>query len=65
MVGTWAWKSVCPEDPGLDGKSGTVNVVASSNHGGIVLHPQYPHQFQREDGSSYTLIGLELALNLA
>ena len=51
VEGSWTWTSHCPEDPGLDGKSGSVNVVASSNHGGIVVHPQYLHQFAREDGS--------------
>jgi hypothetical protein len=60
VVGTWTWKSICPEDPGLHGKSGSVDVEASANHGGIIVHPQHPHQFQREDGSAYTLIGLEL-----
>jgi hypothetical protein len=51
VVGTWSWKTTCPEDPGLDGKSGSVQAVESSNQGGIVIHPDHPHSFIREDGS--------------
>jgi hypothetical protein len=59
VVGTWKWATHCPEDAGLDAKSGSVEVVESANQGGVVVHPKHPQQYIREDGSPYTLIGLE------
>jgi Ca2+-binding RTX toxin-like protein len=54
--GEWSW-TIDSNDNGLDGESGTFNVVASNNTGGIEAKPDSPYYFQYEDGTPFYFFG--------
>jgi pimeloyl-ACP methyl ester carboxylesterase len=54
--GTWRWE-VSSTDPGLQGRSGAFRCVASSRRGGVRVWSEYPHHFERQDGTPYWLFG--------
>jgi hypothetical protein len=54
--GQWSWKSAS-DQAGLDGKSGSFQVVASSLPGKLCRHPQDPQQFAYDDGRWFLHIG--------
>jgi len=55
-VGAWSW-TIESNDSGLSGRSGTFDVTASSNKGGIQIIPDNPHHMQYQDSSPYYLAG--------
>jgi hypothetical protein len=55
-VGQWKWRS-SSGNPGLDGKSGAFEVVASALKGKLRRHPGDPHQFAYENGDWFLHIG--------
>jgi len=54
--GAWSWK-VTSNDPGLDGRSGTFQVVPSDRKGSIRPMAGFPHHFQRDSGSPFWFMG--------
>ncbi len=55
-LGQWSWKSAS-DQAGLDGKSGSFQVVASPLPGKLRRHPQDPQQFAYDDGRWFLHIG--------
>jgi hypothetical protein len=55
-MGTWNWKCTS-NDAGLNGKRGAFVVGSSSNHGGIIQHPDYPHHMTYQDGTPFWWVG--------
>jgi hypothetical protein len=55
-VGPWSWRSAS-DQAGLDGKSGSFQVVASPLPGKLRRHPQDPRQFAFDDGRWFLHIG--------
>jgi hypothetical protein len=51
-VGTWSYVT-SSVDPGLDGRSGLFEVVASSNRGFVRVHPDNPFAFAYDDGTPF------------
>jgi hypothetical protein len=70
--GKWSVRTVS-SDPQLDGKTvGDIICVEQKNprvHGGLLVHPEHPHHFIREDGTRFFYSGFEcdwlFALDLA
>jgi hypothetical protein len=56
QLGTWKW-TVDSRDPGLMGKSGSFEVVASQRHGSIRPTQGFPQHFERQDGSPFWFLG--------
>ena len=56
VKGQWTW-TIDSNDNGLDGESGSLNVVASNNTGGIEAKPDAPYHFQYEDGTPFYFFG--------
>ncbi|MDY6938879.1 MAG: DUF4038 domain-containing protein [Cyanobacteriota bacterium] len=56
LKGTWNW-SINSSDSGLDGESGSFQVVASTNRGGIQADPDNPYHFEYEDGTPFYWFG--------
>jgi hypothetical protein len=50
VIGTWQWHTRS-SDSGLDGGSGTFEVVPSDRKGSLRSMNGYPHHFERQDGS--------------
>jgi len=50
VIGTWQWHTRS-NDSGLDGASGTFEVVPSDRKGSLRPMSGYPHHFERQDGS--------------
>ncbi len=55
-VGTWSW-TTRSEDAGLDGHSGSVEVVPSDLKGSIRPMAGHPYHFERQDGSRFWFLG--------
>ena len=55
-VGTWRWQTR-GNDPGLDGKSGSFQVVDSGLPGGIRPMAGYGRHFERQDGTPFWFVG--------
>jgi|GEM_PF-718067 len=55
-LGEWSW-TIDSTDAGLDGESGSLNVVASDNPGGIEAKPDTPYYFQYQDGTPFYFFG--------
>ena len=55
-VGTWRY-AVESGDPGLDGKAGAFECVASAARGGIGPMPGFPRHFARADGTPFLFWG--------
>jgi hypothetical protein len=56
VLGTWKWAVKSP-DTGLNGQSGSFEVVASTRRGSIRSMADFPHHFQRQDGSRFWFLG--------
>jgi hypothetical protein len=56
QVGAWKW-SVSSPDTGLNGKTGSFEVVASRRAGSIQPMAGFPRHFQRQDGSRFWFLG--------
>ena len=54
--GEWSW-TIDSNDNGLDGESGSFDVVASNNTGGIEAKPDAPYYFQYQDGTPFYFFG--------
>jgi hypothetical protein len=54
--GTWKW-SVKSRDRGLDGKSGSFEVVGSDRRGGVRPMKDFPQHFERHDGTPFWFLG--------
>ncbi|MGB3403152.1 MAG: DUF4038 domain-containing protein [Microcoleaceae cyanobacterium] len=54
--GEWSW-TIDSNDNGLNGESGTFDVVASNNTGGIEAKPDAPYYFQYENGTPFYFFG--------
>ena len=54
--GGWQWTS-SSDNPGLDGKSGTFEVVPSELKGKLRVHPNDPYQFAYDNGDWFLHIG--------
>jgi hypothetical protein len=55
-VGTWKWE-VRSADAGLNGKSGSFDVVASDRKGSIRPMTGFPLHFERQDGTPFWFLG--------
>ena len=55
-TGRWRWR-ITSKDPGLNGKSGEFECVASARKGSIRPMPNFPRHFQRQDGSPFWFFG--------
>jgi len=55
-IGVWKW-SVKSRDGGLNGKSGSFEVVASRRAGSIRPMKGFPQHFERQDGSPFWFLG--------
>ena len=55
-VGSWSW-SISSNDGGLDGQSGSLDVVASTNRGSIQADPDNPYHFEYQDGTPFYWFG--------
>ncbi len=56
LQGEWNW-TIDSADSGLDNQSGSFNVIASDNSGGIEARPDYPYHFQHQDGTPFYFFG--------
>jgi len=56
LLGAWSW-STRSIDPGLDGQSGTFEVVASQLKGSIRPMAGYPYHFERQNGERFWFLG--------
>lgn len=56
QLGTWNW-TVNSSDPGLNGKSGSFEVIASKRRGSIRPRQGFPQHFERQDGSPFWFLG--------
>jgi len=56
VIGTWQWHTRS-SDSGLDGASGTFEVVPSDRKGSLRSMSGYPHHFERQDGSRTWFLG--------
>ncbi|MGB3534832.1 MAG: DUF4038 domain-containing protein, partial [Microcoleaceae cyanobacterium] len=56
VKGQWSW-TIDSNDAGLDGESGSFEVVNSNNKGGIEAKPDSPYYFQYEDGTPFYFFG--------
>jgi hypothetical protein len=56
QVGTWKW-SVKSRDAGLNGKTGSFEVVASRRPGSIRPMKGFPQHFERQDGKPFWFLG--------
>ncbi|GAB2791382.1 hypothetical protein GCM10027275_40420 [Rhabdobacter roseus] len=54
--GKWQWESAS-DNPGLDGRRGTFEVVPSKLKGKLRVHPADPHQFAYHNGDWFLHIG--------
>jgi hypothetical protein len=55
-VGAWTYSTVS-SDPGLDGQTGGITCVSSSNRGFVRIHPQNPYAFAYDDGTPFFWMG--------
>jgi hypothetical protein len=55
-LGSWTW-SVKSRDAGLEGRSGTFDVVASNCHGSIRPQKNFAAHFERQDGTPFWFLG--------
>ena len=55
-VGSWSW-SISSNDAGLNGQSGSLDVVPSTNRGSIQADPDHPYHFQYQDGTPFYWFG--------
>jgi len=56
QVGVWKW-SIKSRDAGLDGKTGSIEVLTSKRAGSIRPMKGYPQHFERQDGKPFWFLG--------
>ncbi|MFH1917273.1 MAG: DUF5060 domain-containing protein [Nanoarchaeota archaeon] len=55
-IGTWTYTTTS-NDPGLDGQTGAIEVIPSTQHGAIIADPEHQHWLKYEDGPNVHLHG--------